>query len=115
MITGIGIDIIEIDRIEAAIKKHGQAFLTKILTAEEITYCKKFKSPYPHYAGLFAVKEAIYKAMENPKLAWHDVSILNDAHGKPVCHFRDKKLKKRISVSISHSKNYAVAQAIVEA
>ncbi len=114
MILGNGIDIIEIKRIENAIERWGDAFLTHVFTMDEITYAQKFKFPYPHYAGRFAAKEAIFKALGDPQLTWQDVSIINDATGKPVCHFR-RQITQHVMLSISHSRDYAVASAIVTA
>jgi holo-[acyl-carrier protein] synthase len=118
MILGTGIDIIEIDRIQKAVERWGDAFLNHVFTPEEIENARKFKSPYPHYAGRFAAKEAIFKAMGIPQLSWHSVSIINDRDGKPVCRYNDKLLdagiKDRLLISISHGRDYAVASAIVE-
>ncbi len=115
MILGTGIDIIEIDRIQKAVERWGESFLTHVFTPTEIENGRKYKFPYPHYAGRFAAKEAIFKAMGNPKLAWHDITITNDAAGKPVCHYNNPHFKNRILISISHGKDHAVASAIVEA
>lgn len=114
MILGTGIDIVEIGRIQKAIERWGDAFLRHVFTAEEIECAQKFKFPYPYYAGRFAVKEAIFKAAGIPDLTWHDVSICNDAQGKPFCRDHHQKIKNRLLISISHSKDYAVATAIVE-
>ena len=118
MIIGTGIDIVEIDRIQKAVERWGDVFLNHILTPVEIRHAKEFKLPYQHYAGRFAAKEAIFKAMGIPDLSWHDVSIINDANGKPVCQYNNKlqtkNSKYRLLISISHSRDYAVASAIVE-
>ncbi len=115
MIIGTGIDIIEIDRIQRAVERWGEGFLRHVFTAAEIEHAKKFKFPYPHYAGRFAAKEAIFKAMGRPNLSWQDVTISNDPSGKPVCHYNNSDFKHRLLISISHSRDYAVASAIVEA
>ena len=114
MILGSGIDIVEIERIQKAVERWGDTFLKYVLTPGEIEYAQKYKFPFRHYAGRFAAKEAIFKAMGVPHLSWHDVTILNDAQGKPVCHFTSMEFKHRILISISHSRDYAVASAIVE-
>ena len=113
MILGNGIDIIEVERIQKAVERWGQAFLDHVFTPEEIIHAKKYKFPYPHYAGRFAAKEAIFKAVGDSSLSWHDVSIINDADGKPVCYHKHPGFDKKIHLSISHAKSYAVAQAIV--
>jgi holo-[acyl-carrier protein] synthase len=114
MILGTGIDIIEIDRIQKAVERWGDVFLNHVFTPAEIKYAKKFKFPYRYYAGRFAVKEAIFKAMGIPDLSWQDVTIINDASGKPICHFNKMDFKHHLLISISHSRDYAVASAIVE-
>lgn len=114
MILGTGIDIIEIDRIQKAVERWGDDFLNHVFTPVEITYAKKFKFPYRYYAGRFAVKEAIFKAMGIPDLSWQDVTITNDKDGKPVCQFNKFNPKHHLLISISHSRDYAVASAIVE-
>lgn len=114
MILGTGIDIIEIDRIETAIKRWGDHFLKHVFNEEEIQYAQSYKFPAQHYAARFAAKEAIYKAIgDKPHLGWRDMTILNDQNGKPYCVFKDKGITQSVHLSISHSKNYAVANAIV--
>ena len=114
MILGIGTDIIEISRIEKAIKKWGDNFLSHVFCDEEIEYAQKNKFPTQHFAARFAAKEAVFKAIgNNPDIGWKDIKIVNDEFGKPVCTYSDKKFKHKILVSLSHSKNYAVANAII--
>ena len=113
MILGTGIDIIEVNRIQKAVERWGEAFLQHVFTDDEIAYGRRHKFPYVHYAGRFAAKEAIFKAMGDPKLSWKDVNIINDDNGKPVCYYTNNNFKNQILISISHCKNYAVASAIV--
>ncbi len=114
MILGTGIDIIEIERLESAIARWGDDFLKHIFNEEEIEYAKKRKFPAQHYAARFAAKEAVYKAFgDNKSLGWKDMTILNDENGKPYCQLKDENFKDKILISISHTKNYAVANAII--
>ena len=114
MILGTGIDIIEIERLQKAIDRWGEDFLKHIFNEEEITYAKNKKFPAQHYAARFAAKEAIYKAFGDAQtLSWKDMTILNDENGKPHCRLKNKDLKGKILISISHTKNYAVANAII--
>jgi holo-[acyl-carrier protein] synthase len=114
MIVGHGIDLIEIKRIEKAIKRFGKHFLTHVFLDEEIAYAERNKNPSQHFAARFAAKEAVFKAFgDNPDISWKDIKILNDKHGKPICIFSDKKFKNKILISISHTKHYAVASAII--
>jgi len=82
MIIGTGVDIIEIERIRKAAERLGDSFLAHVFTPEEIANGKKYKLPYPHFAGRFAAKEAIFKAVGINDLSWHDVSIINDPDGQ---------------------------------
>jgi len=88
--------------------------LKHIFNKEEIAYAKDKKFPTQHYADRFAAKEAVYKAFGDERsLGWKDMTILNDENGKPYCQLRNKDLKGKILISISHTKNYAVASAII--
>jgi len=113
-ILGIGVDIIEIERIQKAIDRWDDNFLEHIFCDEEIEYARKHKNPTQHFAGRFAAKEAILKAIgDNAHVQWKDIKILNDKFGRPYCVYSDKKFKHRILVSISHTHNYAVASATI--
>ena len=114
MIIGTGIDIIEIERIDRAIKRWGEDFLKHIFNKEEIDYANSRKFPTQHYAARFAAKEAVYKAFgDNKTLGWKDMTILNDENGKPYCRLKDDNFKNKILISLSHTKIYAVANAII--
>ncbi|MBI4309665.1 MAG: holo-ACP synthase [Candidatus Omnitrophica bacterium] len=115
MILGAGIDIIEIDRIQRAIERWGEDFLNHVFTPQEIAHAQKYKFPYPHYAGRFAAKEAVFKALGNAQVTWKDLNIVNDPQGKPYCEIRNHDFYHTIFLTISHSRDYAVATAIVEA
>ena len=115
-IIGVGIDIIEISRIEEAIGRWGDHFLKHVFCEEEIDYARRHKNPTQHFAGRFAAKEAILKAIgDNAHVSWKDMKIMNDRHGRPYCLYSDKKFRYQISISISHTENYAVANAIIAA
>ncbi len=106
----IGIDIEEIERIKNAHKKWGDRFLKRIYNSLEIEYCFNKKNPYASLCGRFCAKEAIIKASSSI-LSFKNIEILNDKNGKPYVLI-DKK-PSNIKVSISHSKRYATAVAIV--
>ncbi len=109
-----GIDIIEIERIKKAMDRWGDNFLNHVLNQEEIDYIKQYKHPAQHVAARFAAKEAIYKAISTDQtLGWKDMTILNDANGCPYCKFKEGKGANNLTLSISHSKHYAVANAII--
>src|SRR5262249_31789273 len=113
MIVGVGIDIIEVARIEKAVERWGNLFLEHVFTPQEIAWAQKFKFPYQHYAGRFPAKEAIFKAINDPTATWQEFTILNDEAGRPVCTCTKKNFQNKILLTISHIKDYAVAQAIV--
>jgi holo-[acyl-carrier protein] synthase len=113
-IIGIGVDITEVSRLRKAIEKWGSSFLDRVFTKKEMENAKTRGSLYMHLAGRFAAKEAVFKALGNTKLNLKDVQILNDKNGKPFCEVMNSKAKDcRILVSISHVKNYAVANAVI--
>ncbi len=121
MTKGIGTDIIEIARIERIIERYGQKFLDRMFTEPEQTYCSGFRKPSQHFAGRFAAKEAIVKALGTgirDGLEWTDIEIINDKNGKPIVHLSEKIIDKfidpEIQISISHSKEYATAVALYQ-
>ncbi len=114
MIIGTGVDITEVRRMRQAVEKWGNAFLSRVFTKDEMKNAKKHASFYQHLAGRFAAKEAVFKAMGNKEISWHDIEISNDEDGKPNCSILNRKvIDKVVHISISHVKNYAVANAIV--
>jgi holo-[acyl-carrier protein] synthase len=124
MIVGMGVDIAEIDRIEATIARRGDAFLKRIYTPIEIAYCERHKKKGERYAGRFAVKEATMKALGTGwrrGVRWRDIEVVNLPGGKPTLRlagvakeFADRLGAKNISISITHSGNLAFAQVIFE-
>lgn len=117
-----GTDIIEINRIKSSIEELGENFKNKIFTDKEIQYCESRRNAkYQHYAGRFAAKEAIFKAVSellNNKfeISWRDGEILNDENGKPRVTIKNNTLDEKIEsidISISHCKEYAVANVII--
>jgi holo-[acyl-carrier protein] synthase len=125
MIVGLGIDISEVDRIEAAITRHGERFLNRVYTPSEIAYCEKYKNRFERYAGRFAAKEAGMKALGTGwrrGVRWIDFEVVRLASGRPTLklHGRAQEFAARlgvanISLSITHSENTALAQVIFEA
>jgi len=123
MICGIGIDIVRIDRIRAIAKRWQARFLDRLYTEAERRYCLARPSPYASFAGRFAAKEAVLKALGTgwaDGVSWHDIQVLNDRAGRPrtTVSGRVKTLMKRagvtdIHVSLSHDTDYAVAEAVL--
>lgn len=121
MILGIGVDIIEIDRIKSVIDRFDRRFLNKIYTENEINYCINKANKYQHFAARFAAKEAIYKALSEAeqKLAnWKNIEVFNQNNGFPIVKTYGKLKEylsddKEIKLSISHSENYVVCFAVI--
>ena len=118
-ILGIGNDIIEIDRIEKSIQRYGQKFLDRIFTKEEQNYCLKYQHSSRNFAGRFAAKEAVVKALGTgirEGISWLDIEIINDKFGKPCVTFSNKLKDSfpdtKVILTISHAKEYATAVAI---
>ncbi len=123
MIIGSGIDIIQVERIKKAVEKHGDSFLRKVFTGKEIEYANSKRFAYQHLAARFATKEAVLKAFGggwSRTMPWKDVEVVNEASGKPniILHGAAKKVynKKKVGkilISMSHTKDHAVANAIL--
>ncbi len=117
-----GIDLVDFGRIEEMINRHGKRFLERIFTSAERAYADANKNGIEKLAGRFAAKEAILKLMGTGwrgKIAWTDIEIVNNAAGQPevtlvgeVEEIADRLGIKHISVSITHTANFAIASAV---
>jgi holo-[acyl-carrier protein] synthase len=125
MILGVGVDIIEIERIEAALKVHGDRLRDRIFTAREVAYCEQSGRPAERYAVRFAAKEAARKALGSATpvraLPWHDVEIIASGEGAPhlELHGRARELASALSlarahISLSHNRQQAIACVVLE-
>lgn len=124
MIVGMGIDIIEVPRVEAAIARFGTRFVQRIFTDAEIRYCESKQNKFERFAGRFAAKEAALKAIGTGwkrGVAWRDVEVSREPSGKPTIAFSGKAAEfakrlgvRRASLSISHTAEQAIAQVILE-
>ncbi|HEX4077122.1 MAG TPA: holo-ACP synthase [Candidatus Acidoferrales bacterium] len=124
MIVGLGLDIAEIDRIEAAIARHGAPFLERLFTPREVAYCESHKGKYERYAARFAAKEAAMKALGtgwSHGVRWRDIEVTREPSGKPTLRLEGVAAQiaqrmgvKNISLSITHSGNLALAEVIFE-
>lgn len=121
MIQGIGIDVVDMKRMEELVGRWGDRFLTKVFTDSELAYARSKKNAIPHFAGRFAVKEAVAKAMATGwagGFRWKDVEVRNDPSGKPsvLLHGRMKELlaENTVHITLSHSEAVIVACAVIE-
>jgi holo-[acyl-carrier protein] synthase len=123
MIKGIGVDLVEIARVQKLIEQD-TGFAERIFTETEIAYCEGKFSKAQHYAARFTAKEAFFKALGTgfrDGMSWQDVEVKNDALGKPQLHlaavalqqFKKRKLKKA-TLSLSHTRDMAVALVVIE-
>jgi holo-[acyl-carrier protein] synthase len=124
VIVGTGVDIVEVGRVGAAIERFGPRFLQRIFTPAEIRYCDSKKNRAERYAARFAAKEAAFKALGtgwNQGVAWREVEVGHAPGGRPILSFTGRAARhaehlgmKRASLSLSHTKEQALAQVILE-
>jgi holo-[acyl-carrier protein] synthase len=121
-VIGIGTDIVECLRIAKMIERHGELFVGRVYTPHEIEYCSTKKAATQHYAGRWAAKEAVLKALGTGwvrGITWRDVEVRNQLGGKPTIRLaggaRDVCEKLGIAemlISISHCRSHATAYAL---
>jgi holo-[acyl-carrier protein] synthase len=124
MIKGIGIDNVDISRVERIYREHGDRFLQRVLAPAERMYIKKWKSPAARIAARFAAKEACMKALGtgwSQGVRWKDIEVTNAPDGRPALSLQGEAKKRFNSlqaraahISITHSKNQATALVILE-
>jgi holo-[acyl-carrier protein] synthase len=124
MILGLGIDLVELDRIRHALEKFGERFLKRVLRPDEIAYCQSHRDPAPFVGGRFAAKEAVSKAFGTgigSQLGWLDIEVRRRETGQPYVVFHDAGLRlmeqrgaRLAHLSLSHTDHHATAVAILE-
>lgn len=121
MVKGIGIDVVEIDRMQRIVDRWGDRFLTKVFTEKEIRYADVRQNPIHHICGRFAVKEAVAKALTtgwSRGFRWKDVEVTNNPAGQPLVILSGiaRELLKdcRVHVTISHAESVVVAAAVID-
>ena len=124
MISGIGIDIVEISRLKQALARHPDTFSTKVFTDQELALAGKRSDPNPFLAGRWAAKEALAKALGcglGPDCGWTEIEVVNQQNGRPemkllgrAAQFAATRGVSNIQVSISHEKHYACAVVVLE-
>src|SRR5919108_3572841 len=124
MIRGIGIDVIQNERIRESIRRFGERFLNRIYTELEKAYCNNCANPEIHYAARFAAKEATFKALGTGWAAgvkWKDVEVERLVSGKPELHLHGEALARatamgatRFYVSLTHDQLVSCAVVIFE-
>ncbi len=124
MIKGMGIDSIELHRVERIYREYGEHFLNRIFAPEEQAYALRYKDPVPRLAARFAAKEACMKALGtgwNNAVRWRDIVVINSRMGKPEMkllgkarEYAERQGVKSIHVSITHSREYATVVVVFE-
>lgn len=123
-VLGVGVDLVENERMRSALRRWGRTFRHKVFQPAEQAYCDGKAEPWRHYAGRFAIKEAVSKAFGTgigTHLGWLDIEVRRDPDtGAPSVRLSDKggRLARRrgvgrVLVSLSHTRHYAVAQALL--
>jgi len=121
-IVAHGIDLVDCPRIEQMIQRHGERFVKRVFTDAEQAYARANKNEIEKLAGRFAAKEAVLKLIGTGwrgKIAWTDIEVINNAAGQPevtivgeVKRIADELGIEHISVSITHTANFAIASAV---
>ncbi|MFL2869160.1 MAG: holo-ACP synthase [Pirellulaceae bacterium] len=121
-IIGIGTDIVECLRIASMIERHDELFLNRVYTRHEIQYSSSRKAATQHYAGRWAAKEAVLKALGtgwSRGIKWTDIEVISEPSGKPHCEIHgtgrevcDEMGITDVLISISHCRSHATATAI---
>ena len=124
MIVGTGVDIAEVDRIQAAVKRFGDRFLHRVFTLAEVSYCMGKPNAAERLAARFAAKEAGMKAIGTGLrhgVTWQDVEVVRLPGHRPMLEFHGKAAEfaarlgcKRTHLSLSHTKEQAIAHVILE-
>lgn len=122
-VLGVGVDLVEVERIRKSRENHGDHFLEKVFTEEEREYCLGMSDPDPHLAARFAAKEAVSKAFGTgigAEIGWRSVSVARDPNGAPLVKLDDQATAKlnslggsKVLISLSHLTNQAAAFAVV--
>lgn len=126
MITGVGIDLVDHERVRAMMVRVGaERVLARLLTDSEREYCSRMRDPHPHIAVRLAAKEAGFKALagdaEARAIAWHEIEVVHDEHRRPVLRLHGRAWQRAVAlgvttihVSLTHSQQSAAAIVILE-
>jgi len=123
-VLSVGIDLVEIDRLDEVMRRRGERFTRRVFTPAERAYCDGRPRPVIHYAGRFAVKEAVLKALRTgwvKGISWQDVEVESGPGGEPSAVLSGGARERaeamgltELHISIAHTDHYAVATAVAE-
>lgn len=121
MVIGVGLDVIEIERIKKVFEKRSEKFIKKIFTQGELDYSFKFKEPYTHLGARFSAKEAFYKALSQGVIHFGEIEVYNLPNGKPEIRLHgktrllwEKAGSPKAHLSLSHNNSIASAVVVLE-
>ena len=124
MLIGLGIDVIQNERIEKSLERFGNRFISRIFTESETAYCQAAAKPAIHFAARFAAKEAAFKALGTgwaKGIRWRDVDVHRLPSGQPELHLHGEALKRakslgasRFFVSLTHDQTVSAAVVVLE-
>ena len=124
MIVGVGTDLMEIARIQQSIARFGHRFLQRIFTSSEIRYCQRKKNAAESFAARFAAKEAGAKALGtgiSHGVTWLEMEVTREPSGRPTLELRGRAAERakkmgvaKVSLSLTHSRDVAMAVVIME-
>jgi holo-[acyl-carrier protein] synthase len=121
VIRGVGVDVVDVQRMKEMLVDQGERFVRKVFTESEIDYCERKPKPYEHFAARFAAKEAVSKALEtgwSGTFRWKDVEVVNEPSGAPRVNLKNETatslVNHRVHLSLSHSEKTVVAFVVIE-
>jgi len=123
--VGVGVDLVEVSRVERMIAERGTHVFERLLTPSERAYCEDMARPAEHVAVRLAAKEAVYKALQGSAeargIAWRDTEVVRDPDGRPQVVLSGRAAERarelgvrRVMISLSHTHTTAIAVAVLE-
>jgi holo-[acyl-carrier protein] synthase len=123
--VGVGVDLVEVARIEKLLAERGRHVFERLLTPAEATYCESMARPAEHVAVRLAAKEAVYKALQGSAAArgigWRDTEVIRSVDGRPEAQLSGRAAERaqelgvrRVLLSLSHTHTTAIAVAVLE-
>ncbi len=125
MILGLGLDLVDIDRVAAVLDRHPTRARARLFTAGEVAYCDRRSAPARHFAARFSAKEAAYKALAGTAAArtisWQDIEVVNEADGRPRLVFHGQAAARATELGVrqalltlTHADGMAAAVVVLE-
>ena len=125
MILGLGLDLVDIDRVAAVLDRHPARARRRIFTPGEVAYCDRRSAPARHFAARFSAKEAAYKALAGTAAArtisWQDIEVINDPDGRPHLVFHGQAAARAAElgvrqaiITLTHADGMAAAVVVLE-